>query len=696
MKKIELFGLSLTFKINKKNADDAELYTKDHHLKEKIFYLFIVIMAIIMSSKAGYITSEQKYEVGDVAISDIYAPKSILYNDRDKKNDIIKSLIAKSKKEYIYVPEAGEVYVSAANDLFNEIKNKDFKKNKLYLEKIEDTVGKPISPKVLNTLLGMSKRNIEKAQNNVVDFLTSAYSTGIIREKGALKISPPNDVKFNELSEIDRDVARYFLTANYIYDQTKTKNSIAEKISQIDDQIIDIKAGTLLVKKGEIIGEGKSKLLEASGIYSYKKSLGISAANLLYGIILIIIFYPFLTKRFKKNMLNKNIYRSLFLIFLITFLSYRLIKLDHIYFIPFEMMYFLMTILFVKEFALFTTIMSIMFLFPLVGYDLVFVMITSLVCIMGEYLIEKVTTRQELIALGMKLAVTKFFLYLLVTYFVGREKSLVAIQSGEIIVSGLLSGMLTIAVLPYFERTFNILTTFRLLELGDLSHPLLKLLSMKAPGTFHHSMMVATLSEAAAEAIGANAIFARVASYYHDIGKMKRPKFYVENQEGGENPHSKISPFLSTLIITSHTKDGSELGREYKIPKEIRDVMFEHQGTTMLAYFYNKAKQLDPTVIEEDFKYSGPIPSSKESAIIMLADSIEAAVRSLDEKTPITIENMLRKIINSKIEDNQLSEAALTFKEIEVIIKTFTKVLMSIHHVRIKYPGQKKEEIKWK
>lgn len=689
MRKIELFGLSLTFKINKKNADDAELYTKDHHLKEKIFYLFIMIMIIVMSSKAGYITSEQKYEVGDVAISDIYAPKSILYNDRDKKNDVIKALIANSKKEYIYVPEAGEVYVSAANNLFEEIENKNFRRNKLYLEKIENVVGKPISKNIMNELLGMNKKRLEKVQKNVVDFLTNAYSTGVIREKGILKISPPNDVKFKELSSIDRNVVRYFLTANYIFDQTKTKNSIAEKISQIQDQIVDIKAGTLLVKKGEIISENKSKLLEAAGIYSYKKSIGISAANGLYGIILIVIFYPFLVKRFKKNILNKNIYRSLFLIFIMTFLSYRLIKLDHIYFIPFEMMYFLMTILFAKEFALFTTIMSIMFLFPLVGYDLVFVMVTSLVCIMGEYLIEKVTTRQELIALGMKLAVTKFFLYLLITYFVGREKSLVAIQGGEIIVSGLLSGTLTIAALPYFERTFNILTTFRLLELGDLSHPLLKLLSVKAPGTFHHSMMVATLSEAGAEAIGANAIFARVASYYHDIGKMKRPKFYVENQEGGENPHSKISPFLSTLIITSHTKDGSELGREYKIPKEIRDVMFEHQGTTMLAYFYNKAKQLDPTVIEEDFKYGGPIPSSKESAIIMLADSIEAAVRSLDEKTPITIENMLRKIINSKIEDNQLSEAALTFKEIEIIIKTFTKVLMSIHHVRIKYPGQK-------
>ena len=689
MKKIELFGLSLTFKINKKNADDAELYTKDHHLKEKVFYLILMIMIIVISSKSGSITNRQKYNVGDVAIGDIYAPKSILFNDRDKKQDIIKNLMENSKKEYIYVPEAGNVYISTAEYLFDELLKKDFKKNRLYLDKVEDIIGKPLPQKLVVDLTQLNQKELLESREKVIGFLTKAYATGIIREKGILNISPPNDEVFMELPELDKRIAENFITANYIYDETKTKNSIAEKISQIDDQILDVKAGTLLVKKGDIISDSKSKLLEAAGIYSYKKSLGFSLGNFLYTIILTIIFYPLLVKKFKKNILNKSIYRSLFLIYTIFFLVYRFTTPDHVYLVPFETMFFLMSILFAKDFAFLATVMAITYLFPIIGYDPVFVIATLLVCIMGSYLIQKVNTRQELIALGLKLAVTKFFLYLLLTYFIGREQNLIALQSSEIIVSGIISGMLTIAALPYFERTFNILTTFRLLELGNLSHPLLKLLSMKAPGTFHHSMMVATLSEAAAEAIGANAVFARVASYYHDIGKMKRPKFYVENQEGGENPHSKISPFLSNLIIISHTKDGNELGREYKIPKEIRDVMFEHQGTTMLAYFYNKAKQLDPSVTEADFRYGGPIPKSKESAIIMLADSIEAAVRSLDEKTPITIENMLRKIINSKIEDNQLSEAALTFKEIEIIIKTFTKVLMSIHHVRIKYPGQK-------
>lgn len=304
-------------------------------------------------------------------------------------------------------------------------------------------------------------------------------------------------------------------------------------------------------------------------------------------------------------------------------------------------------------------------------------------------MLKDIKTRSQLINLGVQLSIVRFILFLILCFFLTDMNVSVVMKAGEIIIAGILSGMLSIALVPYFERTFNILTRFKLLELGDLSHPLLRDLSVKTPGTFYHSMMVATLSEAAADAVGADSIFTRVACYYHDIGKMKRPKFYVENQEGGVNPHNAISPFLSALIIAAHTKEGAELGKEYKIPKEIRDIMYEHQGTTLLAYFYNKAKQIDENVQEEDFRYPGPKPKTKESAIIMLADSIEAAVRSLDEKTPITIEAMIRKIIAGKMDDGQLSDADLTFKEIETIIKVFTKTLMGIHHVRIKYPGQK-------
>jgi putative nucleotidyltransferase with HDIG domain len=326
---------------------------------------------------------------------------------------------------------------------------------------------------------------------------------------------------------------------------------------------------------------------------------------------------------------------------------------------------------------------------PLLNFDLVYYLANIITFLLGLYLLGSIKNRTTLINAGVKMGFIKMIVVVFVGFILREDLFKLILDGGAVLLSGIFSGMLTIALLPYFEKTFNILTTFKLLELGDLSHPLLKELSVNTPGTFHHSMMVATLSENAAESIGANAVFARVAAYYHDIGKMKRPNFYVENQRGGENPHNKLTPSMSNLIITAHTKDGVEMAKEQGIPKEIRDIMIEHQGTTLLAYFYNKAKQQDPNIQESDFRYSGPKPRTKESAIIMLADSIEAAVRSLDHKTPITIEKMIRKIINGKIEDNQLSEADLTFKEIEIIIHNFTKVLMGIHHIRLKYPGQK-------
>lgn len=409
----------------------------------------------------------------------------------------------------------------------------------------------------------------------------------------------------------------------------------------------------------------------------YLLTISIGAYNLLYG-------------SYKKELLNKKLYKAIFFITLVMFLLYRFIDFKYLYLLPFEMVFFLLDVLINPNFAFMMGMIYLTYLMPLTSYNVFYFIISLLSMIFGIRLFKNVKMRSQLISRGVQISIVKFILYIIIAFFSRGEALEILFNGGLIIISGVISGMLSIAIVPYFEKTFNILTTFKLIELGDLSQPLLRDLAVKAPGTFYHSMMVATISENAAAEIGANSIFARVASYYHDIGKLKRPKFFVENQEGGENLHKEMSPFLSALVILSHTKEGVELAKSYLIPKEIRDVMYEHQGTTLLAYFYNKAKQNKENVRQEDFRYSGPKPKTKESAIIMLGDSVEAAVRSLDKKTHITIEEMIRKVISAKIEDGQLSDADLTFKEIETVIKVFTKTLMGIHHVRVKYPGQKK------
>ena len=623
--------------------------------------------------------------------SDIYAPSTIIFKDNSAKEKIIENMIQKSGKEYIYSSDAEKIYLEYFDEFFDSILNiKNHTSETVDYTSIERNTNKKISPMMVQELLSLKSSEVKRIKNITRQFLEKAYNAGIVQEKNTVYYKEPYNEKFMKLTPLQQSIVDTFTSPNYIYDEAKTKKNIKEKVSQIKDQYLEIKAGTLIAKTGEVINERRMKILEACGVYSYNKSIGIFIANFLYLGIISALFYTIFFSNYKKEILNKNIYRSSFLIMTGILLAVRFINIDFRYLIPVDIAFFLLVLLINKNYAVSLYSFVLLFLLPIFNYDLKFLAIYFIALSFAAHITGRVNTRSGIIAAGVQLAILKVVMYLLLSFFSETENFSVAINAGFIILAGLLSGMLTIAFLPYFEKTFNILTIFRLLELGDLSHPLLKKISIEAPGTFQHSMMVATLSENAATSIGANAVFCRVASYYHDLGKTKRPKFYVENQENGINPHNKISPFMSTLIITSHTRDGAELAKEYQIPKEIRDIMYEHQGTTFLAYFYNAAKKLDPTVEKDEFRYSGPKPKTKESAIIMLADSIEAAIRSLDEKTPMNMESMIRKIISGKIEDNQLSEANLTFQEIEVIIKTFVRTLVSIHHVRIKYPGQEK------
>ena len=250
--------------------------------------------------------------------------------------------------------------------------------------------------------------------------------------------------------------------------------------------------------------------------------------------------------------------------------------------------------------------------------------------------------------------------------------------------------------LPLWESVFRILTPFKLLELSNPNHPILKRLLMEAPGTYHHSVIVGNLSENAANAIGSNGLLARVSAYYHDQGKLKRPYLFKENQIGAENPHDKMTPGLSAEIIKSHVRDGIEMAMEAKLPQEIIQAIEEHHGTTLVKYFYHKAlsEGKDELVKEEDYRYNGRKPQSKETAVIMLADSVEAAVRSMPEPTSDKIDQLIHKIIKDKFDDGQLDECDLTLKDLEKIASSFKTVLMGIFHERIEYPELdfKKEE----
>lgn len=259
--------------------------------------------------------------------------------------------------------------------------------------------------------------------------------------------------------------------------------------------------------------------------------------------------------------------------------------------------------------------------------------------------------------------------------------------------NGLIVGVLVTGALPLFETLFGVLTPLKLLELSNPNHPLLRKLLVEAPGSYHHTIFVANMCEAGAEAIGADAMLSRVGAYYHDIGKVKRPYFFVENQFGGENPHDKLPPSLSALIITSHVKDGVEMAREARLPREMLDFIKEHHGTMLVSYFYHMASKGGQSeyVLEDDFRYDGPKPQSKETAILMLADGCEASVRAMHQKSPLSLEQIeaqVRRIFDDRLKQGQLEECDLTFRDLEVLVKTFVRVLSGVHHARIEYPTE--------
>ena len=266
--------------------------------------------------------------------------------------------------------------------------------------------------------------------------------------------------------------------------------------------------------------------------------------------------------------------------------------------------------------------------------------------------------------------------------------------------SGLLTVVLVIGLMPFFELSFGILSALKLIELSNPNHPLLRKLLTETPGTYHHSVMVGNLSEAAAEAIGANGLLCRVGSFYHDIGKTKRPGYFIENQNHMENPHDSIDPKLSRSIIIAHARDGVEMLKAHNIPKPIRDIAEQHHGTTLLKYFYHKAvKQaeaagVEPDFTEDDFRYPGPKAQSKEAAIVGIADCVEAAVRSLHNPTIEQIESMIHKIIKSRLDDNQFNECDLTLKELDKIAQTLKETVVGIFHSRIEYPEDVKPKEK--
>lgn len=285
--------------------------------------------------------------------------------------------------------------------------------------------------------------------------------------------------------------------------------------------------------------------------------------------------------------------------------------------------------------------------------------------------------------------VTVLLFYLIQGRFIASE---ILLALSMAFMNGLLVATLASAILPLLENIFSLTTNISLLEWLDLNQPLMRQLLLEAPGTYHHSIITGNLVEVAAELIGENALLARVGAYYHDIGKIKMPEYFIENQRGIENRHDKLTPTMSSLILIAHVKEGVELARRNKLPMIISDIIKQHHGASLIKFFYDKAKELSSneyTVAEENFRYPGPKPQTRVAALVMLADNVEAATRVLDDPTPARISHLVDNIVNKIYLDGQLDDCELTMKDLNKIKHQFVYILTGIHHKRIDYPGFK-------
>lgn len=271
---------------------------------------------------------------------------------------------------------------------------------------------------------------------------------------------------------------------------------------------------------------------------------------------------------------------------------------------------------------------------------------------------------------------------------IGRSVSTALIDGAVGFINGIFSAILALGALPFLERHFGIVTSMRLLELSNPNQPLLRDLMIRAPGTYNHSIMVGNLAETAAENIGADPLLVRVGAYYHDIGKMKRPTFFIENQARTGNRHEKMNPQLSCLVITSHVKEGLDLAREHKLPEAIINLIDQHHGKGIVTYFYYQAKKntVKQGVCEETFRYSGEKPRSKEAAILMLADAAEAAAKTINSPTETRFEQLVKRLVQARLDDGQLDESELTLGDLQKIIRSFAQTLIGVHHPRVDYP----------
>lgn len=648
--------------------------------------------------------------------------------DTEKTESDREKIASEVKPVYTFSPDIAKnqaAIISSTFDYIIEVQktiNKEKSKSKKDIEKEEQiknlrnkldeisTNGQTVrlTGQEISTLLAQNEEDLIKTRDTLTSIITKSLSEPIRQEQvsdekaSVEKIVRGSYTIPESIQSIAITLARTSIVETEKKDNKLTKERIEQEKANVDPT--RILQGQIIVQEGQLIDREVYHQLEITGMLSNQQSKKPIVGLGLFIFLQMAFFYvAFYNWKADKKLKTRNLIITM-IVYLTSIIVMELLNLVSSDFdvtigflFPAAVVPMLIRVLVNERLALLTTIMTaavggIVFQ---EGYSSVMQMEVSLYIIFSGfasiYFMRNAKKRSSVMTTSLYVAAVNiafiaFYLLLSQSNYEVRELAYYLLAA---IVSAILSGALMLGLLPFIESAFGLLSTYRLIELSNPNHPLLKKILVETPGTYHHSVMVANLADAACEAIGADGLLARVGCYYHDIGKTKRPGFFVENQMSGINPHDQLPPNTSKDIIIAHVEDGVKILEQHKMPKEIVDIARQHHGTSLVKFFYFKEKENNPDVEESAFRYAGPKPQTKEIAIISVADSVEAAVRSMKNPTSEGIRQLVHNIVQDKLLDGQFDECDLSIRELKTAERVFCETLNGTFHSRIEYPKPK-------
>ena len=678
---------------------------------QQLMTLILTTVIIILIVFYGYRPVSYNLSVGSVCSTDIYAPRSFVdtyqteYNALVAKNTVnpveIRSEtesednVTRIQNFFTLVRQTRELRIDE-NGVPVENFDQEFESLKVNLEEL---LGNVPSDNDLHTFISMSSSAFNLIEDRSISITELIMMDNV---SNSASLNDAIDAHIDSFSEANPSYASYastmknvlvlLLSPNSVYDEVATQEAAENAYLTALNESVMVDKGTKIISAGEVINDHSYQILvDLELIRSESFDAVILVRIAVYELVLAVVMLIYIATVHKNDFSDMRITYALVVTFIIPIgASVYLTDMSTLLIVTLFFATICASYLGIAA-GIMLSLIEMLMMWPLYSFDSEFVFVNVigiLICAIWSGNKKRMYNSAAQIILPAAFCVLSAVCY---NWLLGSTVNVFIESCVWIGVSAAFSIIIAIGLMPIYDLVSNAVSPVRLIELSQPGHPLLKRLFMEASGTYHHSMMVANLADSAAEAIGADALLCKVAAYYHDIGKLENPKFFTENQAEGVNPHDDKTTEESVAIITKHTEDGVKLARKHRLPDPIVRIIDEHHGTTYPAYFYNKAvKQAEeqglPAPDVNAFRYKGHIPATRESAILMIADTCEAAVRSSKLEDPDSIEALIRKLIKSKIDQDQLISSGLSFDDIEKIIEAFMHVYAGVFHERIQYP----------